>query len=342
MSWPWSATRARPAGQPAQQPDAGEARSPELAALDRLSDAALVLDRTGEVRFANAAAALQWPSPVEKLRGRDARTLLADLHESGSGKPWSADIRPAAATFDDAQGRHLLLRCLPWRDGADGEPLWLLLLVDVTPLRAAQLQCDEALRFLGHDARTPASTIVGMIELAQARKDGRSDEGLLLAIDTQARASLRNADRFVAVSRARIRPLRLEWLDLHALLQQAVDQAWLAGARRRVRLQLAGAQGEAPVRVDRALLAEAFRMLFAELIAEAEPDSSHECRLSEDADAAQWRVTLPQPGASAATPAGVHSAASRLLQVALQRHGAGFDCDPCCAGSLTLRLPRAA
>ena len=73
---------------------------------------------------------------------------------------------------------------------------------DITPLRLAERQRDEALRFLSHDARESGATIQTLLDLARQRPEAFADGSLLPSIEREAQAGLERSDRFVAQARA--------------------------------------------------------------------------------------------------------------------------------------------
>jgi signal transduction histidine kinase len=206
--------------------------------------------------------------------------------------------------------------------------------------RQAERQRDEALRFLSHDARTGDSVILGMIELARAKPGAFADGRLLHCIEEEARAGLERCDTFVRLARAETQALRLETIDLPALLRQAIDFAWSRARERRLRVRLADPPAEARCRADRGLLACAFESLLADALRQAQPGSDVDCRLTDDAALQQWQIALcdrrPAPAAQAETQA------LRLARVVLARHCgtvaiAASDAGRC----VTLQLPKA-
>ena len=209
--------------------------------LDHWPEAALLLDPEGRVAAANPAAQGQWQRGGEPLQGRPAATLLSDLRRRGDGAPLLSRAtlhgspRTVCGEGEDAQGRGWLLRCLPLVDERQGLHGWLLLLVDVTLLWQAEAQRDQALRFLSHDARESATTILAMLDLARQRPEADQTDGRLLqGIEREAQAGLDRSDRFVRLARTQARPLQTELLDLAALLRMVVDAAWSTAGRQRV------------------------------------------------------------------------------------------------------------
>jgi len=215
----------------------------------------------------------------------------------------------------------------------------------------AERQRDAALRFLSHDARRPAAQILGLIELARLKAPPAEVqvETLLRQIEDEARAGLEASDRLVRWMRAEARPLRLEALDLAALLRQAVDAAWRQAAARRILLQPVCALDDAPCLADRDLLDGALAELLGQSIQLAPPDTLLRFELAVDG-AAHWRISLDGDGGRPRSlPSSAPDRALQprpaelpLLRNAWQRLGGTIDvlrldADGCIA---RLRLPR--
>ncbi|RYY52394.1 MAG: CHASE2 domain-containing protein, partial [Comamonadaceae bacterium] len=144
--------------------------------IDHLPDPTMILNRAGVVFIANLAAARHWQAAQHGLVGRDAHLLLADMHWRHTGAPMMPDgalhgpmLQPIIGEGQDAQGRILLLRCVPFFDAGNAHAGWMVALVDITKMRQAQSQRDEALRFISHDIREPSAAILTILELARSR-----------------------------------------------------------------------------------------------------------------------------------------------------------------------------
>ena len=314
--------------------------------LDHWPEAALLLDPEGRVAAANPAAQSQWQRGGEPLQGRPAATLLSDLRRRGDGAPLLSRAtlhgspRTVCGEGEDAQGRGWLLRCLPLVDERQGLHGWLLLLVDVTLLWQAEAQRDQALRFLSHDARESATTILAMLDLARQRPEtAQADGWLLQAIEQEAQAGLERSDRFVQLARTQARPLQTGLLDLVALLQMVVDAAWSAAGRQRVRILLRPLPDEAPCVADRGMLTRAVGAMLDHALGRSPPGSTLSCGVT--AHGGQWHVGLQAPDTGAPVPQQL-----QLARTVALRHGGRLDiehaADAGCTVTLVLPRPTAA
>lgn len=232
--------------------------------IDHMADATLVLDRNGRVFIANLTAARHWKTSASALVGQDAHALLADLRWRTTGSPMvlpgalrAPTLGPILGEGEDAAGRILLLRCVPFFDARNQHAGWMSALVDITQMRNAQCQRDEALRFISHDIREPSASILTALELARTRPDTLNGAALLGRIERHALTGLELADGFVNLARAEAQPFRAEVLDLLDLLHQAIDNAWVMARKKQVQVQLITTLDEALCVADRSLLTRA-------------------------------------------------------------------------------------
>ncbi|RYY89029.1 MAG: CHASE2 domain-containing protein, partial [Comamonadaceae bacterium] len=183
--------------------------------IDHLPDPTLILDRAGQVFLANLAASRHWQHADAPLLGRDAHALLSDLHWRSTGLSMlppgalqAAELEAIVGEGEDAQGRILLLRCVPFFDATNAHAGWIMALVDVTRMRQAQSQRDEALRFISHDIREPSAAILTILELARTRPEAFTGDELTHRIARQAKTGLELADAFVNLARAEAQPFQ--------------------------------------------------------------------------------------------------------------------------------------
>jgi signal transduction histidine kinase len=158
----------------------------------------------------------------------------------------------------------------------------------------AQGQRDEALRFISHDAREPSASILTIVELARQRPESFTRDSLLASIERKAQTGLELADGFVNLARAEAEPFRPEVLDLVALVQQTIDDAWASARHRQVRVLLAAAPDEAPCIADRTLLTRALTNVLGNALKYSPRDAGIECTVVEES--LRWRVGFRDHG----------------------------------------------
>jgi CHASE2 domain-containing sensor protein/signal transduction histidine kinase len=221
--------------------------------LQSLPDATWILDSDGRVLVCNRVA----EALLEELRAGPAG--------EGSGLTLAAllaRLAPATASEDDRtegeitlqDGRTLVLRRAPLVDAAGTCVGSIVRLSDITAIRVAVRQREEALQLLTHDMRSPQVAILALLEQASQA----DDVGLLPRVGAYARRTLKLADDFVQLARAESRQPDDALLDLSSLLIEAADDQWPLANRKRIRVETPHDEQEYLVRGDRSLL---FRML---------------------------------------------------------------------------------
>lgn len=268
--------------------------------IGHLPDATMVLDVQGSVVMANRAAEGHWHARGAPLLGADAHRLLADIRVRGSDAAMippgrlSESRSPVLGEGEDALGRALLLRCVPFFNAANAHAGWMVALVDITAMRRAQSQRDEALRFISHDMREPSAAILTILELARNRPALLDDPQQRLRIERHARTGLELADGFVNLARAEVTPFRSELLDLVSLVQEAMDSAWAQARRARVQLVLETQEEEALCPGDRGLIARALANLLSNAIKYSPPGERVHCMLERRGE--QWMLGIRDHG----------------------------------------------
>ena len=245
-------------------------------ALESLPDAALVADRDGSVLLANrAAAALFGAGAPGELRDARVAALIASVADAEAGTPapgWEQLQALAAApgTADAASpaagatlelrtrgGRDLLVHCAPCA-GADGVLVGsIVTLIDVSPLREAERGREEVLAFLSHDMRSPQSSILALLELHELDPDDNPKEDVHQRIAQYAHRTLELSEQFLQMARAETKQYEIESIDLGALAEEAVEEAWTAAQQKDIALDLQFDGEPVPVRADPAMLRRA-------------------------------------------------------------------------------------
>jgi signal transduction histidine kinase len=333
--------------------------------LDHLPDPTMILDNLGVVISANLAAQAHWQTDAPGLLGQDAHRLLADVLWRTTGAPMMpanallGALDPIMGEGEDGQKRSLLLRCVPFFDSANRHAGWMIALVDITKMRRAQSQRDEALRFISHDIREPSASILTTLELARSRPDALTTEQLFGRIERHAQTGLELADGFVNLARAEAQPFRAEPLDLVDLVQQTIDDAWATARKRQVRILLVTELEDALCIADRGLLTRALTNVLSNALKYSPPGFDLRCFVTDGG--AMWRVGVQDQGPGIPpelqsqlfqpfhrlhrdSHPEVHGVGLGLLLVrtAVQRHGGTIEiCSAANAGcTVTLVLPK--
>lgn len=222
--------------------------------LQSLPHPVLLADRGQKILLWNHRLAAAFTAP------RPGASMSEWLHLEFGALPDRFELDPIRLDGEhgDRSGRHWLIDVSPAGDDQD-DGRWLVQLVDISPLRAAERERQEALSFLSHDLRAPQATILAMIE--RAHSDGTRGLGIDLSeLERQSRRTLALTDSFLGYARAGAKPLALEPYDLVALATEVVDLAWFAARQRSVRLEVAGPEA-AEVACDAELLRRALANL---------------------------------------------------------------------------------
>ncbi|MBB3180657.1 CHASE2 domain-containing protein [Variovorax sp. Sphag1AA] len=267
--------------------------------IDHLPDATITLDPSGHVVLANAASLAYWARDGSEMIGADAHALMAGIRRRTTGAPMMppgallAEPEPITGECVDAQARTLLLRCVPFFNADNAHAGWVIALVDITELRRAQSQRDEALRFISHDAREPSASILTILELARQTPDVNL-ENLLAGIERKARTGLELADGFVNLARAEAERFHPEALDIVALVQQAIDDGWAHARKQQVRMLLTAAPEEALCIADRTLLMRALTNVLSNALKYSPRGADLECAVHEQDR--HWRIAFRDHG----------------------------------------------
>lgn len=258
--------------------------------LRQLPSATFVCDRDGYLLLANTAAHRYIQSLGENLQqGDDLVQLLSGLSNATSHDYRSANLPASSAPLltraalqqarlpqqsegRDTQGRYLMLLSQAFE--AQPTSGWLITLIDISDLRSAQAQRDQAMQFISHDIRSPIGSIITLLEMQQTSKRIESEELLFARIESYAQSSLQLADDFVHLARAQQQNYRSEMLELGLLADQAVSDCWTQAQQQNVDLMFELPEAEATVRGDPGLLHRAVINLLTNAIKYGKPQDS--------------------------------------------------------------------
>ncbi len=262
--------------------------------LAAMPTAMLVADAQARVLLANPrAAALFEVEDAAEMQGLDLLRLLGEF----SAEPaldWPGAL--AALTPDgvavEARGAgggsfvlHLAASTLQGRRGV------IVSIADVEPVKAAEREREQALAFVSHDMRSPASSIVLLADL-HLQGGGGSPEALLHEVRRLAARTLALSDDFVRAAQAQTRPLQLQAVAVAALLEEALADLRPQAAAAGVSLDVQAAAGSAVL--DRWLVARAVANLVSNAIQHA-PRGSAVALSAQTADDG-WRLRVRDRG----------------------------------------------
>jgi len=135
----------------------------------------------------------------------------------------------------------MLLDCAPLRLDEELKGYWLMTAADVTEIRLAQRQREEALAFLSHDLRSPMVSILALIRSdpagVEALSEGAQKEKLLSQIESYAMRSLNVSEQFVQLSRVEnSEEMDIYEVELGTIATNALEQVFEQGAAKNVQL----------------------------------------------------------------------------------------------------------
>ncbi|MNR79205.1 Sensor histidine kinase YycG [compost metagenome] len=249
--------------------------------LDNLPDAALVTSVEGQVLLANKHANDYYRSlGFNSVLGLNILELLTQLkapqpvdQATNLSFDWPdlLDLQRSQAlsngiSVQDYKGRDLLVKSSPCNSAANLLTGWIVSVVDISTIRAAERSRDETLRFLSHDMRAPQASILALLELQSETSSALPQAELFSRIEKASRKTLGLADNFVQLARAESHEYRLEEVDFQDVLFDATDEMWSLAKGRHISVNIEIPEGEYPVKVDRTLMTRALTNLLSNAI----------------------------------------------------------------------------
>ena len=268
--------------------------------LQQLPAAIFVCDAEGRILLTNTAARCHvGTGATQPLQGQSVVAVLQGLVRADAvDQPLVTQEGLHNHTLAeqsegrDAQGRSLWVQCKPLTDTASAG--WLLTLVDLTAMRQALQQRDQALHFISHDIRAPNASILTLLEMQRAFPDRMPMEQLLHRIERYAQTSLDMADSFVHLASAQTQEYTMAPLDLVEVLAQAVDDTWALARERGVEVSVTTVPAAAPYQGDSTLLRRALNNVLHNAIKFSPVGGMVECAIAQRSH--QWVVAVRDQG----------------------------------------------
>ena len=237
--------------------------------LQALPDATLVTGQSGEVLVANRAADALFGASA----GRSLDVLLRGL---ASGLP-EGPVADGAREIEAADGRIFVLAVVPLSDSRGSRAGSIARLSDITAIRLATRQREDALQLLTHDMRSPQASILALLDRAD-----EDEQGLRARIAGYARRTLKLADDFVHYARAESGQHAEELLDFAAILIEAADDQWALAQAKKIRIETPDLDEEYLVIGDRSLLSRMICNLIGNAIKYSEAGTIIRCTLERE------------------------------------------------------------
>lgn len=326
-----------------------------------LPDATLVVTGGGEVLLANAVAAeLFGVADAHELHGRDAAPLAAPYLAGQSQSLAQLLARaPCMVETHDAEGREYLVRIAPLTDADGATTASIVEFADVSVLKRALREREDLIRFISHDLRSPASSLLALARMQRDQARALSPDQFVTRTESLANRSLALAEGFLALARAE--SVAVESFAVFQLLDavcDARDEVWATAAELGVTLRLDSPQPGVWVHGSRELLSRAVMNLLTNAIKYSPHGAEVLVRLTPVAGTVEVRVTDRGPGIGATARDSLFKRFRRVKRTSLDdpggiglglafvklvgdRHGGsvGVDSTPGAGSEFWLRVP---
>lgn len=293
--------------------------------IEGLPDATLLADPAGRIMLVNpAAAALFGAAAGSALESADLDSLLHERFGNAALR-FAALAANAPCSVEarlESPPRHFLIRAVAFCDSSQVRAGTIVALADITELRAAQRERDDVLRFLSHDMKSPASSLLGLAQLQRDPRRALPPLELSQRIDLLAHRLLTLVDGFVALARAESTdPQAFGEFDLRDAIQDASDEVW-ATAQARANAVIASVPEEAvPISGDRQLIARAIVNLLGNALKFSPAGAAVQLRCSQHGGEATVEVADDGPGIPVESRASLFRRFSRGLHRGLADPG---------------------
>lgn len=273
--------------------------------LDSLPDATLVCTVDGHVLLANRIAqsffnaigvphandallpylfnTFKSPQPLDEAAQLNFNWWdLLDL-DKVTQHPHGIEVR-------DSLERDLLIKSAACHSAQNELVGWIVSLVDISVIRAAERSRDETLRFISHDMRAPQSSILALLEMQRDPEMALPQEEFYQRIEKASRRTLDLADNFVQLARAESQEYRIEVVDMQQVLYDAIDEMWAPAHAKRIELFADVPDEEFLVDIDRPLMTRVLMNLLSNAVKYSPPDTRVTCSLRFKAEIAHPMV----------------------------------------------------
>lgn len=246
--------------------------------LNSMPDATLVLSQNIEMLMYNRIAGEYF-----KTLGLDEKNGAPNIYDifehfdppmdAGMRRTWcevllhpTEDGRTAERETRDVNGRDFLIKSAPSRM-EDGTMLgWIISLIDVTSLRAAERRREESLNFISHDMRVPQSSILALIQLQKNPATAFAMPEFLARVERSVETTLNLAENFVHLAKAESQTYQLRETDFASMLAEAADDMWAFAHSKSIDIVIDAEVENRWLNVDRSLMIRALGNLLSNAV----------------------------------------------------------------------------
>ncbi|TRD11941.1 CHASE2 domain-containing protein [Erythrobacter insulae] len=202
-------------------------------------DAMLVFDATGSISLANTAA--------KRLFGANCVEEAWTFTELLMTSTLTYDEERQELEFEDGSCFLLAKASIDPSVGSE-----VIVMRDITGIKADERQRRETLEFLSHDMRSPQVAIIG---LTGNSGDTLAKQERLKRIESQARRTLKLTDDFVQIARISTEGIVREEVELNSILFETADRAFPLAHRKAISVVTRESEDPIFVKLDPAAIA---------------------------------------------------------------------------------------
>lgn len=207
----------------------------------QMPDAVIVADGHGRVMLANHKAERLAFEVTGQGRLESVDALLAALRPvAGKTAPpqptvWQETEFPCGCDAETSDGRTFDVHFEPQYSEAGTQLGIVIRMVDMTVATRLQRQREDVLQLLSHDLRAPSASIMSLVDMVAK---GTPVATTLPKLRAHAERTLSIADDFVHLSRAELKPVELQPVDLVEIVHTAADSLWPRASDKQVAIVL--------------------------------------------------------------------------------------------------------
>ncbi|CAG4884709.1 putative Histidine kinase [Georgfuchsia toluolica] len=239
--------------------------------LDGLPFAALVVTPDGKLVTANQRALeLCQLDKMDLSRHRIDHALAHHVELDGSD--WLTAVLSALKGDEldlkagDSKGSEFEVALAPFRNDEGVVSGLIIVIEDVTALRLAQREREDALSFLSHDIRAPQNSIMALAELQRDSGMRKPEAEFVADVEALARKTVMLAEDFLYLAMADSKTLNLDKYDLQSLVDDCVAEIQPQARAKQISIEISEADDRAVVMADRSLLVRAIGNLLVNAV----------------------------------------------------------------------------